>query len=576
MTSTFLPSLKRHLPLGLFAVLWLDLIHLLSGNWEAREQYAYGWFVPILALGLFFRRWADRPSPEIRSQNSELSSDLRPPTSGFSFPLFASIVILALALLPLRVIFEINTDWPLIAWVYTLIVVGLTLCAIHLAGGGAWVRHFAFPVALILVAVVWPSRIEKGLTQNLMQIAASLTVEILGWFGVPAFQRGNLIEVSTGVLGVDEACSGIRSFQSTLMVGLFLGELYRLRFWARGGLVVGGLGLAFCFNIVRTLFLTWQANAHGLSAIEKWHDPAGFAIALACFFALWLIAVLVKRWTASAPVQSSMFNVECSKLPACEPAQPSTLNPQLRETSALHPPPSGPAFSIQLSTFCFGNWRRYAAAVGCWSLLCLLATELWYRSHEVKDTGVFHWTASFPTNLPAYREIDLPPRTKALIGSDLTKTGSWAGGDGFQWTVYFFRWNPTSIQNLLRARVHRPERCLPAAGLQLVTDDGVEKFAAGGLQLPFQQSTYESGGKTLHVFFCQWEDGNEKQGGVWGSKLADRIRSVLVGRRKLGQQTMEVILTGPDSLKEAAQALRNLLPSLVNVATPNPQIRGGL
>ena len=28
------------LPLALFSVLWLDLVRLLSGNWEAREQYA--------------------------------------------------------------------------------------------------------------------------------------------------------------------------------------------------------------------------------------------------------------------------------------------------------------------------------------------------------------------------------------------------------------------------------------------------------------------------------------------------------------------------------------------------------
>jgi len=88
-----------------------------------------------------------------------------------------------------------------------------------------WVRHFAFPVGFILVAVVWPWRIEKGLTQDLMQVVASLTVELLGWLDIPALQRGNLIELGTGTVGIDEACSGIRSFQATLMISLFLGEL---------------------------------------------------------------------------------------------------------------------------------------------------------------------------------------------------------------------------------------------------------------------------------------------------------------------------------------------------------------
>jgi hypothetical protein len=62
---------------------------------------------------------------------------------------------------PRCVIFEINTDWPLIAWPYTAIAVVLTLFAFHIAGGWPWVRHFAFPIAFILVALVWPYRIEK-------------------------------------------------------------------------------------------------------------------------------------------------------------------------------------------------------------------------------------------------------------------------------------------------------------------------------------------------------------------------------------------------------------------------------
>jgi len=92
-------------------------------------------------------------------------------------------------LLPIRVIHEINPDWPLCSWLLTLIVVALSLHAIFLAGGWPWVRHFAFPVCLILVAVQWPWRIEHALTQGLMRVVANLTVELLGWFDIPAFQH---------------------------------------------------------------------------------------------------------------------------------------------------------------------------------------------------------------------------------------------------------------------------------------------------------------------------------------------------------------------------------------------------
>jgi hypothetical protein len=53
-------------------------------------------------------------------------------------------------------------------------------------------------------------------------------VEVLGWLGIPAMAHGNVIEVATGMVGIDEACSGIRSFQSSLMISLFFGEFYAL------------------------------------------------------------------------------------------------------------------------------------------------------------------------------------------------------------------------------------------------------------------------------------------------------------------------------------------------------------
>src|SRR5579872_3859855 len=99
--------LRSWLPLALFSVIWLDLFRLLSTQWEAREQYAYGWFVPFFAVALFIRRWSDRPSPISVSCTSSL--------------LKVAMGIALLALLPMRVIYEINPDWPLFAWSYSLI-----------------------------------------------------------------------------------------------------------------------------------------------------------------------------------------------------------------------------------------------------------------------------------------------------------------------------------------------------------------------------------------------------------------------------------------------------------------------
>lgn len=510
------------LPIAAFGVLWGDLIRELSKQWEAKEQYAYGWFVPFLALALFWRRWATRPA-----------------AAQHSVPAWAWVLvsIVALSLLPIRVVHEINADWPLCGWLLALTVVELSLFGVFLAGGWPWVRHFLFPISFILVAVIWPYRIDHGLTQGLMRVVAGVTVELLGWIHVPAFQHGNLIEVNTGVVSIDEACSGIRSLQSTLMAALFLGELYLLSRPRRVLLILGGVVAAFCFNVLRTFILTWQAASFGLAALKKWHDPAGLTIFVACFGCLCAMAVWLRT------------------------AKESQIGDLGSQSATFHAPYSMP--------------KAYLISVGCWALCVVGINESWYQAHESKNSGEFHWSFSFPTNAPAYKQIDLAPTVRNEIGNDSGGAGEWTDEAGRQWRAYFFRWNPASIESVLRARVHRPERCLPAAGLRQIADGGMGYYQAGNLQLPFRQYTYESDGGAMQVFFCQWEDGDEKQGGMWNSKLADRIRSVLVGRRKLGQQTLEVIVSGSKTIEEAGQALRGELPALIQIEKTSPKRADG-
>ena len=516
--------LRIWIPVALFAVLWIDLVRQLVPHWESSEQYAYGWFVPFLALGLFGKRWFTRP-PLTQASTPQPE---RPSTPRWVIVL--SVLLFAL-LLPVRVIHEINSDWPTCSWLLALNVVGITLLTIFLMGGWAWVKHFAFPVCFILVAVAWPYRIEHGFTQRLMRLVANLTVEALGWFDIPAFQRGNLIEVNTGVVGIDEACSGIRSFQSTLMAGLFLGEFYLLNLRRRFMLLAGGLGLAFCFNVVRTFILTWKASSEGIASVDKWHDPAGLMIFFASFAGLYALAQLLK-----------------AKIPDPPPAN-------------LKSPASIPDLPTSIP-------RGYLTAVGCWAVVLIGFTEIWYRSHDIKSSGAFHWSASFPTNASGFTEMELNRRTRNLLRFDLSGTGKWKESDGTEWTGFFFRWNPTSLNSILLARQHRPEECLPAAGLRQVEDAGLDNFEVGSLKIPFRRYTYESSGGRVHVFFCQWEDGTEKQLGMWGSMKSDRVRAALIGRRNLGQQSLEMILAGYASLSEAEQAFRKRLPDLIRIDSP--------
>jgi exosortase len=533
------------LPLSAFAILWADLIRQLSYMWSTSEQYAYGWFVPVFAVGLFLKKWPGRPLTIERGLGTK---DQGPGTMDQGSVVGGLVVLCAASLLPLRIVHEVNQDWALFSWLMTLVVVGLTLYAVFLLGGWPWVRYFAFPICFIFVAVRWPYRIENSLTYRLMGVVASLTVELLGWLGVPAAQHGNLIEVATGTVGVDEACSGIRSFQSSLMAGLLMGELYLLRAWARAGLVGLALLLAFGFNVVRTLILTWQANAHGVSAVDRWHDSAGMTITIACFFCLWAVAVLItKCWGERGESRKQKAEIA----PADEP-----------QVSGLSLHPSG---SFQLSGFSSQPCRRFMLAVGCWALVSIAATEAWYRSHETNRVITAQWWANFPTNLPSAREIPLSKLARSKLKYDQGSTLAWEEPDGSKWSAFCFRWDAGVATSRMSARDHRPEYCLGGSGYNCQADFGIRYLPAHGLELPFRTYIFDRSGVVLYVFHCIWEDGAAKQKGFGTSKYLDRLETVLAGKRRLGQQTLEIIVSGYPGTAEAEQAVRQRLPSLVQL-----------
>jgi exosortase len=533
--------MRLWLPLALFSVLWLDLCRQLSYVWQTNEQYAYGWFVPVLAAALFWRRWLNRPAPAVIGHWSVVSGH----------PLLLGLVILLLVIfLPLRVIHEINQDWSFCSYLLSGAVVGLSLYAVFLMGGWRWVRYFAFPVCFILVAVNWPYRIENSLKHRLMGAVTALTVEIIGWLNIPALQHGNVIELSTGSVGVEDACSGIRSLQSTFMAALFLGELYLLKWRWRFLLVVVGAPLAFSFNIVRTLFLTWQASSSGVAAIAKWHDSAGMTISVVCFACLWGIAWLLKARNCG----------NSNELPTAPP--PSVGGPSSVVSSPL------------------SAVSPYLLLVGLWSLFCLGVTEAWYRAHETDPAQTVRWSVQFPTNSPSAKEMWIDKEVRQVLRCDQGDAYSWEEQDGSNWSAYFFRWRSGEATSRMAARDHRPEICLPSSGNQLKASLGTRYLPVHGLELPFRTYTFESAGSVLYVFFCLWEDGAEMQTGLGRSKYLDRLGSVLTGKRRLGQQTLELVLGGYGSMEEAEQAVRQRLPNLIlleavsNKLTPVPQAGG--
>ena len=194
-----------------FGYLWFRLLNNLRLEWATDPQYGYGWAVPVLCLGLLIRRWHRAKSSRVENEPGN-GAVLSPGDQRIVMLLFACLAFLYL---PTRLIEGATPEWRPIQWLLGFETVGLTLCAIRMWKGEGWMRQLAFPICFLFVAIPWPTLIETPIIQGLTRFNAGIVVEVLGVLGVPAAQHGNVIEVATGMVGIDDACSGIRSFQSS-------------------------------------------------------------------------------------------------------------------------------------------------------------------------------------------------------------------------------------------------------------------------------------------------------------------------------------------------------------------------
>ena len=362
--------------------LWLGVCRELSGEWSVNEQYNFGWFVPFFALYLFWLRWQDRPPAQISNRNSHIA---------YSAALGTAIAALLL-LLPLR-LFEIaNPEWRLLAWIHALAVVTLTLLLLWWAGGKAWLRHFAFPIAFIFIAVPWPTALETPVIQGLMRIVAHVAAETAMLLGTPAQVEGNLIRVSNGLVGVNEACSGIRSLQTSLMIGLLFGELKRLSVLRRIALVACAVAIALLANFVRAVFLVRIAATENLSEVSRWHDIAGYSIIALVFVATLALAYLLGRRKGNNSVVEGVP-------PAKMQVQPTRLPLQ------------------------FSAW--YVMAALCWLLFIEIGTATWYRLHERNLISGIRWTAQWPQQAPNFRKLKIDEEIRAVLRFDEGEAAAW-------------------------------------------------------------------------------------------------------------------------------------------------------
>ncbi len=266
-------------------LVWVWALYAFSDYWINFEQYAYGWLVPFLGIFFFWRR--------LGMYGSKIDLAASPIRSRDDLTGMLLLVLLAASTAPLEFWHQRDTLSRTRVLLIGFQAVAVTLLCLGWMGGRKLRREMLFPTVFFLMAAPWISAIEEPVTAGLAEKVSAVITEMMHWLGIHAQRNGVTITMKAGPVGVDEACSGIRSLQSGRMYGVALGELFLLTVPRRLVMVAAAFTFAVVLNICRTFILCWQVDAHGMDQLDKVHDMVGGAMSLVLplmlFAAAWLL-----------------------------------------------------------------------------------------------------------------------------------------------------------------------------------------------------------------------------------------------------------------------------------------------
>jgi exosortase len=269
--------------------------------WSTKEDYGFGWLVPAFVGYVIHDRWG-----RIREAAAACGAAGSPRVGGFVAALLNLLVYAAMAggaaLFLLGAFYRAGagpSDSATFAITLGAATLLLPLLFVNtpesstLRRGAGWredarlrlVSLFVFPVCVWLVSAPMVSAVENNLNLFLLRKVTNVVFFVFDVLGLPIEQQGNVLVLppladgKPNQVGVEDACSGIRSLTACLFAGSFLAAVFLDKFWKKVALVAASMCFAVFTNLLRGLFLTSWAYNYGHEAIEGFvHDTAGYAV----------------------------------------------------------------------------------------------------------------------------------------------------------------------------------------------------------------------------------------------------------------------------------------------------------
>ncbi len=156
------------------------------------------------------------------------------------------------------------------------------------------VKIVLFPLLFLFFMVPVPVSFINHITLPMKVFATNMAVPLIKVFGVPLIQEGNIIHLTTCTLEVAEACSGIRSLTSMLMLGFFFAYMTKGNNYKKVILVLCSPFIAILANVLRITGTGILANFYGETVARGYvHDISGYLVFIFGFAGLFFLFKLL-------------------------------------------------------------------------------------------------------------------------------------------------------------------------------------------------------------------------------------------------------------------------------------------
>ena len=262
---------------GTFILAFFPVWKRLVLSWYSSDQYSHGFFIIPITLYIIWKK-----------KDILVKTPIRPSWWGMA------LVVFSLLLYLFAHFAEILT---LTSFSIVLLLAGVI---IYLYGFLIF-KELLFPLVFLLFMIPIPSQIYSSLTIPLQLFVSKVSVWLGSTIGIPIYREGNVIHLPDRTMQIVQACSGLRSMISLLMLSAIIGYLTLKSNILRFVLFLSGIPAAIFVNIIRVCLMVFAFHYFNYD-LTKDSVHTVFGIIIFCI-ALIIIALskgVLSIWDKSA------------------------------------------------------------------------------------------------------------------------------------------------------------------------------------------------------------------------------------------------------------------------------------